>query len=114
MRRRCFMAPLPSPAKRLVCCGDQLTPPRKAVVSQANRKQLRWTVHSDLIASQQPAVYGVLMLRLVFLSIAIVLSLLPVVAPASPADKRPAPHSPHYGFLPGYHHPPHHPLPPHP
>jgi len=30
----------------------------KSVVSQANRKQLGWTVHSDLIACRQPAVYG--------------------------------------------------------
>jgi hypothetical protein len=47
------------------------------------------------------------MSRLVFLSIAIVLSLLPAVAPAAPAHKQPA----HkqlwrgYGFLPGYHQP---------
>jgi hypothetical protein len=42
------------------------------------------------------------MSRLVFLSIAIVLSLLPVVAPAAPAHKRPAPRWRGYGFLPGY------------
>jgi hypothetical protein len=42
------------------------------------------------------------MSRLVFLSIAIVLSLLPVVAPAAPAHKRPAPRWHGYGFLPGY------------
>ncbi|WP_247519923.1 hypothetical protein [Bradyrhizobium sp. 190] len=41
-----------------------------------------------------------------FLSIAIVLSLLPVVAPAAPVHKRPAPRWHGYGFLPGYHQPP--------
>src|SRR5258705_7758560 len=45
------------------------------------------------------------MSRLVFLSIAIVLSLLPVVAPAAPAHKRPAPRWHGYGFLPGYQQP---------
>jgi hypothetical protein len=45
------------------------------------------------------------MSRLVVLSIAIVLSLLPVVAPAAPAHKRPAPRWHGYGFLPGYHQP---------
>jgi hypothetical protein len=43
-----------------------------------------------------------LMSRLVFLTIAIVLSLLPVIAPAAPAHKRPAPRWHGYGFLPGY------------
>src|SRR5882762_5412996 len=43
-----------------------------------------------------------LMSRLVFSSIAIVLSLLPVVAPA---HNRPAPRWHGYGFLPGYHQP---------
>jgi hypothetical protein len=38
------------------------------------------------------------MSRLVFLSIAIVLSLLPVVAPAAPAHNRPAPRWHGYGF----------------
>ena len=51
------------------------------------------------------------MSRLVFLSIAIVLSLLPVVAPAAPAHKRPAPRWHGYGFLPGYHQPPNNSLP---
>src|SRR5258705_8059735 len=45
------------------------------------------------------------MSRLVFLSIAIVLSLLPVVAPAAPAHKRPAPRWHGYGYLPGYQQP---------
>ena len=51
------------------------------------------------------------MSRLVFLSIAIVLLLLPVVAPAAPAHKRPAPRWHSYGFLPGYHQPPNNSLP---
>jgi hypothetical protein len=52
------------------------------------------------------------MSRLVVLSIAIVLSLLPVVAPAASAHKRPAPPRWHgYGFLPGYHQPPNNSLP---
>src|SRR5204863_5714880 len=51
------------------------------------------------------------MSRLMFLSIAIVLSLLPVVAPAAPAHKRPAPRWHGYGFLPGYHQPPNNTLP---
>src|SRR3984893_18793682 len=51
------------------------------------------------------------MSRLVFLSIAIVLSLLPVVAPAAPAHNRPAPRWHGYGFLPGYHQPPNNTLP---
>ena len=73
---------------------------------------MRWTTSSQIsIASQQPAVYGALMSRLVFLSIAIVLSLLPVVAPAVSAHKRPAPHWHGYGFLPGYHQPPNNSLP---
>src|SRR5258707_14614058 len=48
---------------------------------------------------------------LVCRSIAIVLSLLPVVAPAAPAHKRPAPRWHGYGFLPGYHQPPNNSLP---
>src|SRR4030081_737851 len=51
------------------------------------------------------------MSRLVFLSIAIVLSLLPVVAPAAPAHQRPVPRWHGYGFLPGYHQPPNNSLP---
>src|SRR5258708_36514948 len=51
------------------------------------------------------------MSRFMFLSIAIVLSLLPVVAPAAPAHKRPAPRWHGYGFLPGYHQPPNNTLP---
>jgi hypothetical protein len=39
----------------------------------------------------------------VCLSIAIILSLLSVAAPAEPVHKRPAPRWHSYGFLPGYH-----------
>ncbi|MBR1189453.1 hypothetical protein JQ634_27110 [Bradyrhizobium sp. AUGA SZCCT0240] len=46
------------------------------------------------------------MSRLVFALIAVVFSLLPVVAQAAPAHKRPAPRWQGYGFLPGYHQPP--------
>ncbi|WP_167558712.1 hypothetical protein [Bradyrhizobium canariense] len=45
------------------------------------------------------------MSRLVCLSIAVVLSLLSVVALAAPIHKRPAPRWHGYGFLPGYHQP---------
>jgi hypothetical protein len=51
------------------------------------------------------------MSRLVFLFIAIVLSIVPVVAPAAPAHKRPAPRWHGYGFLPGYRQPPNNSLP---
>jgi hypothetical protein len=51
------------------------------------------------------------MSRLVCLSIAIVLSLLPVVAPAAPVHKRAPPRWHGYGFLPGYHQPPNNSLP---
>src|SRR5258708_14683015 len=51
------------------------------------------------------------MSRLEFLSIAIVLSLLPVVASAAPAHKRPSPRWHGYGLLPGYHQPPNNSLP---
>lgn len=46
------------------------------------------------------------MSRFVFLLIAVVLSLPPVIAPADAAQKRPAPRWQGYGFLPGYHQPP--------
>src|SRR6266481_9493972 len=52
-----------------------------------------------------PTIYGVLMSRLVCLSIAVVLSLLSVVAASAPNHKRPAPRWHGYGFLPGYHQP---------
>jgi hypothetical protein len=53
----------------------------------------------------QPTVYGELMSRLVFLSIAIVLSLLSAIAQAEPVHKRPVSKWHGYGFLPGYHQP---------
>jgi hypothetical protein len=43
--------------------------------------------------------------RLVCLSMAVVLSLLSLVAAAAPIDKRPTPRWHGYGFLPGYHQP---------
>ena len=33
MRRRCFHGPRSIPAKRLVCCADQLSPPPKPEIS---------------------------------------------------------------------------------
>ena len=57
------------------------------------------------MAFPQPTVYGVLMSHLVCLSIAVVLSLLSVVATAAPIHKRAAPRWHGYGFLPGYHQP---------
>ncbi len=45
------------------------------------------------------------MSRLVSLSMAVLLSLLPAVAPAAPAHKHPAQRWHGYGFLPGYHQP---------
>jgi hypothetical protein len=46
------------------------------------------------------------MSRLLCLSVAVVLSLLPAIAPAAPVQKRPKPVWHGYGFLPGYHQPP--------
>jgi hypothetical protein len=57
------------------------------------------------MAIPQPTVYDVRMSRLMCLSIAVVLSLLSVVATAAPIHKRPAHHWHGYGFLPGYHQP---------
>src|SRR5450755_5155556 len=56
------------------------------------------------MAPQQSSLYGVRMSRLMCLSIAILLSLFSVAAPAAPVHKRPA-HWHGYGFLPGYHQP---------
>ena len=53
----------------------------------------------------QPTAYGALMVRVVCLSIAVVLSLLSVVAQAAPFHKRAALRWHGYGFLPGYHQP---------
>jgi hypothetical protein len=63
------------------------------------------------MAFPQPTLYGALMSRLVCLSIAVILSLLSVAAPAAPSLKRPAPRWHGYGFLPGYHQPPNNSLP---
>ena len=57
------------------------------------------------MALPRPTVYGVPMSRLVCLSIAVVLSLLSVIATAAPIHKRPAPGWHGYGFLPGYQQP---------
>lgn len=57
------------------------------------------------MAFPMPTVYGPHMSRLACLSIAIVLSLLSVAAPAAPVHKRQAPHWHGYGFLPGYQQP---------
>lgn len=53
----------------------------------------------------QAAVYRASMSRLLCLSVAIVLSLLPAVAPAAPIQKRPKQAWHGYGFLPGYRQP---------
>src|ERR1700722_12718256 len=57
------------------------------------------------MALLQPTVYGAAMSRLMSLSVAAVLSLLPVVAAATPVHKPRAPLWHGYGFLPGYHQP---------
>lgn len=57
------------------------------------------------MAFPQPTVYGVRMSRLMCLSIAVLLSLLSVAAPAAPVHKRPPPRWHGYGFLPGYQQP---------
>ena len=53
----------------------------------------------------QPNAYGGLMSRALCLSLAVVLSLLSVVAQAAPVQKKPKPVWHGYGFLPGYHQP---------
>jgi hypothetical protein len=45
------------------------------------------------------------MSRLICLFVAVILSLLPVVAPAAPVSKKPKPSWHGYGFLPGYRQP---------
>ena len=57
------------------------------------------------MAFPQPTGYGAAMSRLMCLSIAVVLSLLPAVAPAAPVHKKPTPRWHGYGFLPGYQQP---------
>jgi hypothetical protein len=55
------------------------------------------------MAPQPSNLYGVRMSRLMCLSIAVMLSLFSVAAPAAPVHKRPAWRG--YGYLPGYHQP---------
>ena len=57
------------------------------------------------MAFAQLAVYGRSMSRLACLIVAVVLSLLPVTAPAAPIHKKPAQSWHGYGFLPGYRQP---------
>ena len=57
------------------------------------------------MAFARPALYGRVMSRSLCLLIAVVLSLLPAIAPAAPAHKRTASGWHGYGFLPGYHQP---------
>src|SRR5258705_4603963 len=57
------------------------------------------------MAFPQSTVYGLLMSRLACLFVAVVLSLLPVTAPAAPVSKKPAQSWHGYGFLPGYRQP---------
>jgi hypothetical protein len=69
-------------------------------------KVTKWQVmHPDLIGPRRPTVYGAPMSRLLCLSIAIILSLLSVAAPAAPVHKRPTRGWHGYGFLPGYQQP---------
>src|SRR5665213_3331616 len=58
------------------------------------------------MAFEPPIVYGAPMSRLMSLSIAIILSLLPPAASAARIHKRPVAHWHGYGFLPGYRQPP--------
>jgi hypothetical protein len=58
-----------------------------------------------MVLPKQP-VYGARMMRLMFLSIAVVVSLLPASADAAAAQKKSVSHWHGYGFLPGYHQPP--------
>ena len=57
------------------------------------------------MARRELTVYGRRMSRLMCLSVAIILSLLPAVASADPVQKRPKPVWKGYGFLPGYRQP---------
>ncbi|WP_407188831.1 hypothetical protein [Bradyrhizobium centrosematis] len=54
---------------------------------------------------RQASVYRRSMSRLLCLFVAVILSLLPAVAPAEPVQKRPKPVWKGYGFLPGYRQP---------
>jgi hypothetical protein len=57
------------------------------------------------MAIAPPAPYRARMSRFLCLSVALVLSLLPSLAPADPVQKRPKPVWHGYGFLPGYRQP---------
>src|SRR4051795_13650452 len=57
------------------------------------------------MACRHPTVYGRSMSRLMCLSVAIILSLLPAVAAAASIQKRPKQAWHGYGFLPGYRQP---------
>lgn len=57
------------------------------------------------MAIAPPALYRARMSRFMCLSVALVLSLLPSLAPADPVQKRPKPVWHGYGFLPGYRQP---------
>jgi hypothetical protein len=57
------------------------------------------------MAFPQPNVYGEFMSRILCLSIAVVLSLLPAAASAATTPKKPKPAWHGYGFLPGYQQP---------
>jgi hypothetical protein len=57
-------------------------------------------------AFEQQTVYVECMSRMIFLSIAILVWLLPALVVATPVHKRPLQRWHGYGFLPGYHQPP--------
>src|SRR6266481_2198646 len=84
---------------------------RKAAVSQANRKHLRWTVHSDL---NRLTTAGRLCSAYVASRVSVDCNR-PIAAAGRragcAAHKRPAPRWHGYGFLPGYHQPPNDSLP---
>ena len=58
------------------------------------------------VAMRPQTVYAVPMMRISLASIAILLGVLPALALAAPAHKRPLQKWHGYGFLPGYHQPP--------
>lgn len=57
------------------------------------------------MALPQPVLYHSAMSKFVCLTVAVILSLLPAVAPAASTQKRPKPVWHGYGFLPGYRQP---------
>jgi hypothetical protein len=58
------------------------------------------------VALARPSVYAAPMMRISSVSIAVLFAMLPALALAAPAHKRPAPKWHGYGFLPGYRQPP--------